>query len=228
MTQQRRITQSIGFLVLLAGVSIPSEGHGGGKSDRSHHETLNESKAASPGDNQLPPDVIIGLPSASVDMIVYGAFTCSHCAEFHLNVLPLIQKEFVDTGHVRLIVRDFPMDKASLAASVIAHSQDRETYLQLAHLFFKDYEVIVDHENPLEHIKKLALSAGLTEKDIERALGNKALEEKVLNGVVHALTHYKIEATPTVIVGDKIISHAPEYKELKKVIEGKLRAKDKK
>ena len=211
--------------ILLTAMSAPSEGRGHGKSYGSH-ETMNESKRAY-SSNPLLPDIILGNASASVDLIVYSAFTCSHCAEFHLDTLSKIQKEYVETGKVRLVLRDFPLDKASLAASTIARAQDQETYLKLAHAYYKDYEGITNHENPLEHIKKLSLDLGLKKDEIERALSNKALEDKILNGVVHGLTHYKIEATPTVIVGDKIINHAPDYKELKGVIEEKLKGQKK-
>ena len=228
---RRMIPLFMGLLVtLLFSDSLHSKWKGGGHETPSYENLKEPSKNQKKPQNTLPTDpnpdqmlddVIMG--SGPIDLIVYGAFTCSHCAEFHLDVLPKIQQEYVDKGQLRLIIRDFPMDKASLSATVIAHSQDKETYLRLAHLFFKNYTSIVEHKHPLDQVKALAAQGGLTEDQINHALDNKALEDKVLNGVVYALNHYAIEATPTIIVGKKSINYAPSYEELKKVIENEIK-----
>ncbi len=231
MTRSRHmIFLFMGLMVtLLFSDHIQAKQRGGDRHDSTHHEGLHKSlnndppveHAPDPTPDQMLEDVIIG--SGPIDLIVYGAFTCSHCAEFHLDVLPKIQEAYVDQGQVRLIVRDFPMDKASLAATVIARSRDKETYLRLAHFFFKNYESIVEHKTPLDQVKALAAQGGLTADHIKQALDNKELEDKVLNGVVYALNHYKIEATPTIIVGKKSINYAPSYEELKNVIESEIK-----
>ncbi len=194
-------------------------------SSTKQHEAVKEPKDQNsstslndPAANELPEDIIFGSLDAPLDVIVYGAFTCSHCAQFHLDIIPLLKKDYVHTGKIRLITRDFPMDKASLAATVIARSGNRETYLRLAHIFFQKHESIIDHKSPLDYIKQIAVDAGMSREQVDRALADKALEDKVLNGVVYALNNYKIEATPTVIVGKTVINYAPEYDELQETI----------
>ena len=220
----------LGALIIVSFATLTHAKKGLFGSSTKQHEAVKESKDQNaptsvndPANNQLPEDIIFGSPDAPLDVIVYGAFTCSHCAQFHLDIIPILQKEYVHSGKIRLITRDFPMDKASLAATVIARSGNRETYLRLAHTFFEKHESIIDHKNPLDYIKQIAVDAGMSRAQVDRALANKALEDKVLNGVVYALNHYKIEATPTVIVGKTTINYAPELDELKETIENEIK-----
>ena len=63
----------------------------------------------------------IGDPNAPVTIIEFASLTCPHCAAFHVNTLPELEKRYIDTGKVRLVLRDFPLDQMALKASVIAH-----------------------------------------------------------------------------------------------------------
>ena len=57
---------------------------------------------------------VLGSPDAPVEVIEYASLTCHHCATFHNEVLPQVKKEFIDTGKVRLVYRDFPLDRVGL------------------------------------------------------------------------------------------------------------------
>ena len=51
----------------------------------------------------------IGDDSASIKMIEFASLTCGHCAKFHNEVFPLIKKDYIDTGKISFIYRDFPL-----------------------------------------------------------------------------------------------------------------------
>ena len=70
-------------------------------------------------------------------MIEYASLTCPHCAQFHNDVLPNVKKTLIETGKVRLIYRDFPLDRAALVASMLARCSGRDRYFGFLDVLFK-------------------------------------------------------------------------------------------
>ena len=65
-------------------------------------------------------DFVIGKASAPVTIIEYASLSCPHCAAFHNQVLPTLKKDYIDTGKVRLVYRDYPHNNAAVAATMMA------------------------------------------------------------------------------------------------------------
>ena len=65
----------------------------------------------------LPTDHVLGDPKAPVTIVEYASLTCSHCAHFHIQILPEIKKKWIDTGKVKLVYRDFPLDQVAVKAA---------------------------------------------------------------------------------------------------------------
>ena len=66
--------------------------------------------------------------SANIEIIEFASLTCGHCAKFHNEVFPKIKKEFIDTGKVSFVYKDFPLDKFALKASVIARCSGEKSF----------------------------------------------------------------------------------------------------
>jgi len=101
-----------------------------------------EALANSHGKTILPPikqilsDRIEGDPSAPITMIEYASMTCPHCAEFHTGAYKLIKKEYVETGKVKFIYRDFPLDRLGLAAAMMARCAPKERYFAIVNIIY--------------------------------------------------------------------------------------------
>ncbi len=67
-----------------------------------------------------PNDRVLGRADAPVTVVEYASFTCSHCADWHLNTLPAFKARFIDTGQVKLVFRDLPTPPAQVAATAAA------------------------------------------------------------------------------------------------------------
>ena len=85
----------------------------------------------------LPTDHVLGDPKAPITLIEYASFTCPHCAHFHTQILPEIKKKWIDTGKVKLIYRDFPLDQVAAKAAQIAECTPGDRYFGVIDLIFR-------------------------------------------------------------------------------------------
>ena len=81
-------------------------------------------------------DYTLGPKDAKIVLVEYASLTCSHCAQFHTQVLPGLKKEFIDTGKIRYIYRDFPLDRLALGAAMIAQCSGRDTFFGFIETFW--------------------------------------------------------------------------------------------
>ena len=82
------------------------------------------------------PDLVLGKADAPVTIVEYASMTCSHCANFHTAVLPKLKEKYIDTGKVRLILREFPLDNLAAAASMLARCAAGDKSYELIGAFF--------------------------------------------------------------------------------------------
>ena len=167
----------------------------------------------------LLPDFVIGDPNAPVSIIVYSAFTCNHCADFHLKVLKKIQELYLTSGKIKIILRDYPLDKVSFKAAIVGRVMNQEQYVAFSNRLYETQDEWIERKDALEFVMQEAKNVGLSDEDIERALANKMIENKLLDGCVSALKKYKLDATPSIIINDHVFRYAASLEEIKQQIE---------
>jgi protein-disulfide isomerase len=145
----------------------------------------------------------IGDPNAPVTIIEYSSLTCPHCAAFHANTLPELKKRYIDTGKVRLVLRDFPLDQMALKAAVIAHCAGPQRQPQFVEVFFAQQASWARAADPEKALRQLAQLGGLGADQIDACLADKALEEAVLQARLEGQEKFKIESTPSFIIDGK-------------------------
>ena len=81
-------------------------------------------------------DVIFGDPEAPVTLIEYASWTCPACLDFHSRIMPAIKADYIDTGKVRLVFREFPTAPANItvAGFALARCTDENYYDMLDEL----------------------------------------------------------------------------------------------
>ena len=85
-------------------------------------------------------EMSMGPDNAPVTMIEYSSLGCPHCAAFHRDILPKIKKEYIDTGKVRLVYRDFPLGTPALAASMIARCAGRDKFFGFIEIIYRSQD----------------------------------------------------------------------------------------
>ena len=164
--------------------------------------------------------IIIGNKNAKISIIAYESLTCSHCAKFHINVLPDLKKDYIDTGIAKIEFRHFPLDIAAFNASKIAQCKNDGNSDILNSLYINQPKWIkgntINEVN--ENLKKFLISEGI-KVDFNKCTTNKNIEDFVLNDRIEGVKKFKVNATPTIIINDKKFEKTLNYKNLKKTLE---------
>lgn len=155
-----------------------------------------------------PVEISLGSEDAPHTIIEYTSLTCNHCADFQLNILPVIKKQYIDTGQLRLIIRPFSMDKDALQAFKLVNAlPEKRRELALTKAFGSQSRWIG------KDTKTLAKILGLNETESKKAIENQPLENALFTCVYKAQKDLKVDATPTFFFGDKKIEGAPTLAE---------------
>lgn len=180
-------------------------------------------------DINLSDPVFLGEKDAPITIYEYSSFGCYHCADFHIYTLPQLKKDFIDTGKVKLIFVDFPLEKKSMQAALLSHCIAKENYFEFLNILFKNQKEWSLSFGSEKVFTKYASLFGLTSKEAIECMKNEALQNEILSNRQLAIEEFKIQGTPAFVIkkGDKkeILHGAPDYKTFKETIEKMLEEK---
>ena len=164
--------------------------------------------------------IVSGRDDAKITIIAYESLTCSHCADFHNNIYPLIKKEFIDTGLVKIEFRHFPLDIIALNASKISQCKQDQS-LEIMMSLYSDQQAWIKGktiEEANENLKKFVANQNFN-LDFEKCISDKKIEDFVLNDRIEGTKKFEINSTPTIIINGKKFEKTLNYKNLKKSLE---------
>ena len=162
-------------------------------------------------------DEIQGQADAPVTIVEYASMTCPHCSHFHESTFPEMKKKYIDTGKVRFVFREFPLDPLALAASMLARCAGKDKYFPLIDAFFaqqKDWVV----QKPLQPMFAIAKQAGFTQQTFDQCLANHQLEQGLVGERTRATQKFNVNSTPTFFINGKVFRGALTSEELDKQI----------
>ena len=167
-------------------------------------------------------EITDGNEKAKIKVYAYQSLTCPHCAGFHNKVYPLLKKDFIDTGIVKIYFKHFPLDLASLNAAKILQCINEEKRIVFLDHLYKTQENWVRGEkieDINENLKKSVKQFGLSEEDFDKCLAFEDVEDYILNSRIEAVQKFKIKSTPTLVINDEPFKGTLEYKNIKKMLE---------
>ena len=164
--------------------------------------------------------ILVGNKSAKISIIAFESLTCSHCANFHKDVYPLLKKEYLDTGLAKIEFRHFPLDIAAFNASKVAQCRNDGEAEILESLYANQQKWVKGSsvEEANINLKKFLLTQGFN-IDFESCINNKQIEDFVLNDRIDGAKNFKVNATPTIIINNEKFDKTLNYKNLKKALE---------
>lgn len=166
---------------------------------------------------------VIGKADAPVTIIEYASYTCSHCADFHTNILPHIKKDFVDTGKVKIIFRDFPFERIGATAAMLSRCVAPARFEGFSALLMKQQSQWAHSENPVEGLLKLAKLAGMSQEMIDSCLADEKLLDKIVTVRKEAMDEHGFDSTPSFLINDEKVVGSGEYEKFKNIIENQLK-----
>lgn len=183
--------------------------YGLAKTARAHH-----SATAAPGD-----EMVLGVADAPITMIEYSSLTCPHCAAFHVETLPAITANYIDSGKARLVYRDFPLNKAAVLAAALAHCAGPEGFFRFIDVLFRSQQSWAMADDPASALARIGRLGGLKGDQIDACFNDKALIDRILASRVEGARDFEVAKTPTFIInGEKIVGALP-YEQFEEIFE---------
>ena len=172
------------------------------------------------------PDMALGPKDASVTITEYASMTCPHCAAFNETVFPKIKAAYIDTGKIRYVFREFPLDIKAAAGSMLSRciaKDDSGKYFAVTDMLFKQQGDWV-MKNTTETLTRIGKQAGMDEQQVGACLRDDAVFDKIVAGRVHAAAKLKVDSTPTFFLNGEKIKGETSFEEFDKRIKALLKS----
>jgi protein-disulfide isomerase len=169
-------------------------------------------------------DVALGPADAKVTIIEYASLTCSHCAAFHKTTYPELKKRYIDTGQVRFILREFPLDPLAKAGFMLARCDGNQNYYPITDLLFDKQSDWAFSKKPLDALQQMMRQAGFSKEKFESCLQDQKLYDAVDAVRKRGDEKFKVNSTPTFFINGQRKSGSMSIDELEAILKPMLGA----
>lgn len=171
-------------------------------------------------------DVAIGAADAKITIVEYASMTCGHCQKFAATVFPELKTKYIDTGKVRFVSREFPLDNLAAAAAMLARCAGGDKVFPMVEtLFAKQADWAFSNGNPVPKLFDIAKQAGFTQESFDKCLTDQKLLDQITAQRTRASETFGVNATPTFFINGKRLMETPTLAAFDKVIEPMLAGK---
>ena len=172
-------------------------------------------------------DRVHGSPNAPVTIVEYASMTCPHCAAFAKDVMPQLTKEYIDTGKVKFVFREFPLDSIATMASTVARCFEGDQYFAFIDLLFanqpdwiKDFDGNgMTKEDVIEGLAQMARQAGMPRERVQMCADDMTNFAAVEANWQEGQTRYNVGSTPTFLINGTPHVGVASFDALKQVID---------
>ena len=172
------------------------------------------------------PDMALGPANAPVTITEYASMTCPHCAAFNESVFPKIKAAYIDTGKIRYVFREFPLDIKAAAGSMLARciaKDDAPKFYAVIDLLFRQQNDWVV-KNTTETLTRIGKQAGLSQQQVEECLKDQKLLDKIAADQKFANEVLKVNSTPTFFINGEMVKGETSFEEFSKKIDSLLKS----
>lgn len=169
------------------------------------------------------PDIALGREDAPVTVVEYASLTCPHCATFHTGTYPALKQKYVDSGKVRFIFREFPLDNYATAGFMMARCAEPSKYHPIIDAFFAQQRAFLDASDPFAWLQDFGKQVGFTQESLDACLSNQQLLDSVMAVRQRASEKFGVSSTPSFFINGKIYRGAMSIEDLSKDIDPLLK-----
>jgi protein-disulfide isomerase len=170
----------------------------------------------------LAGDMILGQADAKVLIIEYSSLTCPHCADYHLNVFPMLQSKYIETGKIRYIHRDFPMEKKAMAAATLTHCVGADRYFVFLKVLFEKQSNFATSKNYLEILENIAKLGGVSGEQFQACTADEDKLNALSETRLQAQKFLDVTSTPTFFLNGELIKGALTEEKFAAVLNAEL------
>jgi len=179
----------------------------------------------------LPEDYVLGDKNAPVLFIEYASLSCPHCATFVREAFEKLKTEYIDTGKIAFVFRNFPLNHPALAGALLsecqAQSQDNpqsavEKYYSTTKILFRTQDNWAFDQKFIEKLEAIFRLDGMNSQKFNACINDKALQDKILKHRMEVAKSLFIKSTPSFFANGEISEGYVDYLTLKKLIDKKL------
>ena len=178
-------------------------------------------QSAAAADLLVPPqlgDRSLGKDDAPVTIVEYASMTCPHCAHFHETTYPELKKRYIETGKVRFIFREFPLDPLAAGASMLARCAEKEQFFPLIETLFQQQNKWAV-EKPIPQLMAIAKQAGISEQKFNACLSDQKMLDAMQAEQKRATEKFQVNSTPTIFINGKKQVGGQSIEDLAKIID---------
>jgi protein-disulfide isomerase len=162
-------------------------------------------------------EMAMGPETAKVVVVEYASASCPHCADFYKETFPALKKDYIDTGKIRFIFREFPHNDVAVAAFMLARCAPKEKYFPMIDMFFEQQDAWL--QAPLEGLQKIAQLAGMTKESFDACLKNQEVAKGILAVRDKASNEFGVTGVPTFFINGEIMKGELSIEEFRKKID---------
>lgn len=167
-------------------------------------------------------DYYLGSNFAPVVLIEYASMSCPHCANFHSKVLEPLIKSHINTGKVKYIYRDFPLNAPALQAAVLANCAGEKRYYSFLKVLFKSQENWAFNKDYTSVLKRIANLGGINDEQFDACINNQEIEDAVLEERRVATEVLNVQSTPTIFINGIEYTGRKNYEDVAEHIDSLL------
>lgn len=176
------------------------------------------------------PEMAIGEENAPVTIVEYMSMTCPHCATFHNNTFDEIKKNYIDTGKVRFIIREFPFDPRAAAAFMLARCNPTKPeeastpaqYFPMVSMLMKQQEAWAGAQDGRAALLQMSKLAGFSQETFQACLTNQKLLDDVNATMKRGADEFGVNSTPTFLINGKRYAGAMSVESMSALIDSLL------
>ncbi len=162
-------------------------------------------------------DMSEGVDTAKVTVVEYASASCPHCAAFYNDVYVPFKKDYVDTGKVKFIFREFPHNDQAMGAFMLARCSPKEKYFPLLDIYFKTQPKWVP--DAYNQLKDIAKQTGMSADDFEKCLKNTDVAKGIMEVRDKADKSYGVTGIPTIYINGKLFDGERTLEAFKKAVD---------
>jgi protein-disulfide isomerase len=164
------------------------------------------------------PEMALGRPDAPVTIVEYASLSCPYSRRFQLETFPALKREYIDTGKVRFILREFPIGKQSGLATIALRCAAADKYFPLFDKLMSQQASWVSQEVRPDPIYQVAAQVGLTRSQFDSCRQDQRLIA-LLNWVKERGRKLGVIGTPNFFIQGRLVKSVIGMKEVREIVD---------